>query len=275
MSGSMESSTGHIRRRSAVVIKAALHKVGGIDLTDLDIISRSYGRDFLPYPFRLTRPNRFTTLNEFREYAISVPDRFNHGDLRTFRRWAASYAHAEIRVECHVQYIPDTTPSVRVVANRVGDLGYLARQRPDEDVVDVYQVSPYDLGRAIADSVELTQPGGLPEIVIPEYTPPADNADTTEGFTLKDVADTTTATEVRRASVTAFGTVQSHWRPTRRWGLDRGKNTAVWVRIKDDGEYLYAADAYVAKPMTTPVLVERTDALIAEDVAALREFRSD
>ena len=88
----------------------------------------------------LTRPSRFSTRNEFVDYARSVPDRLNHGDLRTFRRCAAAYAHADIRVECHVQYIPADTPSIRVVAHRVGDLGFLAKQRPDEDVIDVYEV---------------------------------------------------------------------------------------------------------------------------------------
>ena len=83
-----------------------LHQIGSIDLTDLDIISRSSGRDFLPYPFMFTSPSQFSTHNEYVNYARSLPDRFNHGDLRIFQRCAASYAHADIRVECHVQYIP-------------------------------------------------------------------------------------------------------------------------------------------------------------------------
>ena len=72
-----------------------------------------------------------------------------------------------------------------------------------------------------------------------------------------------------RADVTAFATVQSHWRPTRRWGFDRRKNAAVWVRIKDDGEYLFAADFREARPMSRPVLAERIDKLIAADVKVL------
>ena len=83
-----------------------------------------------------------------------------------------------------------------------------------------------------------------------------------------------TATEVARADVTAFATVQSHWRPTRRWGFDRRKSAAVWVRIKDDGEYLFAADFREARPMSRPVLAERIDKLIAADVKVLRDFRN-
>jgi hypothetical protein len=251
-----------------------LRQIGSIDLTDLDIISRTSGRDFLPYPFMLTRPSGFSSHDEYVAYATSVPDRFNYGDLRIFRRWAASYVYAEIRVECHVQYIPADTPSVRVVGNRVRDLGYLARQRPDEDVIDVYEASPYDLGRAIAESAGLTKPGSRAEIVIPEYGIPADNPDAAEDFSILESPTTPTA-EVRRADVTAFGTVQSHWRPTRRWGLDRRKNAAVWVRIKDDGEYIYTPDFRRAKPLTVAILAERIDKLIAEDVAALKNFRDE
>jgi hypothetical protein len=160
-----------------------------------------------------------------------------------------------------------------VVANRVGELGFLAQQRPNEDVIDVYEVSPYDLGRAIADAVALTKPGCRSEIVIPEYAPAVDDAYAAGDLRVHVAVDRTT-TEVRRADVTAFATVQSHWRPTRRWGFDPGKNGVVWVRIKDDGEYIYATDFSLATPMSRRTLAERTDKLIAEDVKVLRDFRS-
>lgn len=262
-----------MQRRRMSTTRADLHEVGSIDLPDLDIITKSYGRDFLPYPFMLTRQSRFPTRDEYVAYASSVPDRFNHGDLRVFRRWAASYACADIRVECHVRYTSAETPNIRVVANRVGDLGYLAKQRPDDDVIDVYEVSPYDLGRAVADSVELTKPGSRPEIVIPDYMPRSDNGYAAEDFSVLEPADLTSATEVRRADVSVYATVQSHWRPTRRWGIDRAKNAAVWVRIKDDGEYLFAAN-FRARPMSRPMLAERIDRLIAADVKVLRNFRN-
>jgi hypothetical protein len=255
-----------------------LLQIGSMDLIDLDILSTLHGRDFLPYPFMLTRPSRFSTQSEFDEYAASVPDRFRNGDLRIFQRSCASYLYFDIRVECHVQYIPPDTASIRAVACRVGDAGYLAKQRPDEDVIDVYELSAYELGPAIADTVALTKPGSRPEIVIPEYVdkyaPVSNNAYAAEGLRVRSVVATPTATEVRRADVTAFGRVQSHWRPTRRWGFDRGKKAIVWVRIKDDGEYICSPDFTSARPMERRTLAERTDLLIAEDVKSLRDFRT-
>jgi hypothetical protein len=251
-----------------------LRHIGSGDLIDLDIINTFYGRDFLPYPFMFTRPTRFSLQSEFEEYARSVPDRFNNGDLRTFRRCAECYVNADIRVECHVQYIPADTPSIRVVAYRAEDLGFLAKQRPDEDIIDVYELSPYDLGPAIADSVVLTKPGRESEIVIPEYAPRSENTDAAEDYTVHSEVAAQIATKVRRADVTAYATVQSHWRPTRRWGFDRGKNAIIWVRIKDDGEYIYAPDFSLAKPMDRRMLAQRTDGLISEDLKILRDFRS-
>jgi hypothetical protein len=123
----------------------------------------------------------------------------------------------------------------------------------------------------------LAKPGPRPEIVIPEYVrpaPPSDEAYGTEDFTVLEAANTSTASVVSRADVTAFGRVQSHWRPTRRWVFDRGKNAAVWVRIKDDGEYVFGADFRQARPMNGSTLAERIDRLIAEDVKVLRDFRN-
>jgi hypothetical protein len=255
-----------------------LRLVGSMDLIDLDILNTFQGRDFLPYPFMLTRPSRFSTQPEFDEYARSVPDRFRNGDLSVFQRSCAAYLYFDIRVECHVQYIPPDTPSIRAVACRVGDLGYLAKQRAEEDVIDVYELSPYDLGPAIADSVFLSKPGSRSEITIAEYLskygPAAENAYAAEGFSVRSAVATSTAIEVRRADVTAFARVQSHWRPTRRWGFDRGKNAVTWVRVKDDGEYLFSPDFALARPMTRQMFAERTDGLIAEDVKSLRDFRN-
>ena len=86
--------------------------------------------------------------------------------------------------------------------------------------------------------------------------------------------DAMSVAEVSRADVIAFATVQSHWRPSRRWGFDRGKNAVVWVRIKGDGEYIYSTDFHQALPVTTRILAERIDQLIAEDVASIKKFRS-
>jgi hypothetical protein len=255
---------------------ADLRTVGSISLLDLDIINRSYGRDFLPFPFMFTQPPRFSRHDEYIEYARSVPERFNNGDLAIFQQCAGAYAGADIRVECHVQYIPADTPSVRVVATRFDQMGFLAKQRPDEDVIDIYELSPYLLGPAVADSVPSEKPGYRSEIVIPEYVRVSNNVTPSEDLTIRNTIEGAPNTiEVSSTEVTAFGRVQTHWRPTRRWGIDPGKKFATWVRIKDDGEYLYKPDFSAATPMTRPILTERIDRLISEDVKALREFRNE
>ena len=251
-----------------------LRKVGSISLLDVDIISKFYGREFMPYPFMFTQPSRFSWKDEYDEYARSVPDRFTNGDLAVFQQAGVAYANADIRVECHVQNIPADSASVRVVAARRDQIGFLATQRAD-DVIDVYELSPYLLGPAVAESAALKKPGRHSAIVIPEYASAPGNTSSSEDVSIHHTVDAhPDTTTVPRAEVTAFGTVQSHWRPTRRWGLDRGKNAAIWVRIKDDGDYLYTADSSAAKPVSQPILAERIDRLITEDVKALRQFRS-
>ena len=107
-------------------------QVGTLDLLDLNAISQFYGREFLPYPFRLTQGPRFATAVRLSPIPARCRDRFNHGDLSTFMECVAAYDAADIRVECHVQYIPADTPSQRVIAYRSGHLGFFAAQRPDQ-----------------------------------------------------------------------------------------------------------------------------------------------
>lgn len=252
-----------------------MSQVGTLDLLDLNVISEFHGRDFLPYPFMFTQPSRFATRDEALAYANTVPDRFNHGDLGVFMESVAAYGAADVRVECHVQYIPADTPSVRVMAYRTGQLGFFTEQRHDADLIDVYTVSVYDLGAAVCDAVSLTQPGRHPEIVIPEYVPRGEAEFDTDAFVVRHRVASRTEVTIPASEVTAYATVQSHWRPTRKWGLDRGKRAVVWVRINDDGEYIYAPDHSHARPMTKSALHEQIDRLIADDVAILREFRRD
>lgn len=248
-------------------------RVGTIDLVDLNAISQFYGRDFMPYPFMFTRGPRFATRDEALSYTSAVPDRFNHGDLSIFMECMVAYESADIRVECHVQFIPADSPSQRLIAYRSGHLGFFAEQRPGDDLVDVYSLSPYDLGTAIADAVSLTRPGIHPEIVIPEYIPRGQAEFDGGSFVVQHKAASTREAIIPASEVSAYSTIQSHWRPTRRWGLDRGKRALVWVRVIDDGEYIYAPDNSHARPMTKPFLTEQINRLIADDVAILREFR--
>jgi hypothetical protein len=162
-----------------------------------------------------------------------------------------------------------------VVATRRDKAGFLAKQQPDQDIIDIYRLSPDLLGSAVAEAAALDKPGRLSAIVIPEYARAPDSAPTSDDFTVRHtIDDEPSTTKVPRAEVTAYGTVQTHWRPARHWGIDPGKNVAVWVRVKDDGEYLYNPDFTEARPATAPVLAERIDRLITEDLKALPQFRN-
>jgi hypothetical protein len=192
-----------------------------------------------------------------------------------FGEFVAAYWAADIRVECHVQHIPADTASVRMIAVRAGQLGFVATQRSAVDVIDVYTVSPYDLGQAISDALSLTQPG--------QHSRIADRADAhrrrgafdTDNVVVRDSEEPSSEVLVPRDALSAYATVQSHWRPARRWGFDRNKSAVVWVRVTDDGEYIYALDRSHAVPMSRAVLRQRIDQLIADDVVELREFRGD
>jgi hypothetical protein len=220
-----------------------------------------------------TRPSEFASAEEASIYASSVPDRFRYGDLLKFYDCARTYVDADIRVECHVQYIPSDTASVRMVAYRRGELGFLATQRPDADVIDVHTVSAYELGAAICNFVSLDRPGRSSSIVVPEFVPRG-RAEFDDGdYIVRDVMDSPTDVVVPQSEVAVYSTVQSHWRPTREWGPDRNKASIVWIRVRDDGDYVYEPQYACARPMTEPILQQRIDQLISDDVASLREFR--
>jgi hypothetical protein len=252
-----------------------MSQVGTMDLLDLGVISEFYGRNFLPYPFMFTRPSPFATQGEASVYTVTVPDRYLHGDLGTFAECAIAYLDSDVRVECHVQHIPAETPSVRAMAWRTGQLGFFGAQRSDEDAVDVHTVSPYDLGAAIAEAVSLEQPGRHSAIVVPEYAPRPRGEFETEAFSVNDRLASPTEVTIGARDVTVYATVQSHWRPARKWGFDRGKSALVWIRVNEDGDYIYSPDGSHARPMTGLMLQDRIDRLIADDIAILREFRRD
>lgn len=250
-----------------------LNRVGSIALRDLRIISEGYGRDFLPYPFMQTVADPFANYDEYAAHAATVPDRYNEGDLRTFHKWFSTYLQADLRVECSVQYLNSDTAGLRMVTHRSGESGFLAKQESD-DAIAVSALSAYDVGAALAGMVELTKPGKHPEIVIPEYARRPKPSGDDGAVVVQEQIVTRAAITVPRAEVTVFARVQSHCRPARDWGFDTRKNAVVWVRLSDDGEYIYAPDLSCAKPMTAPVLSDRIERLIAQDVKVLRELRN-
>lgn len=246
--------------------------IGTLDLLDLDVISEFYGRDALPYPFQYTRPSRFATRDESDAYTVTVPDRFHHGDLKVFVKGVDAYANAEVRVESHVQYIPADTPSVRMIAYRCGLSGFVARQLPDADAIEVHAISPHELSAAVASAAGLTGPGRHPRVVVPEYAPMPTAGDDLDAVVVRRAAGSLGDSTIPASRVTAYATVQTHWRPTRNWGPDRGRPMVVWIRVEDDGEYLYAPDESHAVPMTESALCERIDRHIARDLALLRDY---
>ena len=248
-------------------------EVGALDLLDLQLMNERYGRDSLPYPFMLTRPTRFEFLDELARYAAQLPDRLRSGDLSAFARCLDAWPHADVTVVGHVQYVPADTSSIRVLAFRTGQAGYLLEQRADADVVDVYTVSPFELGAAISTAMRLEEPGRHPRIVNPEYVPirPANVEE--DDVVVRHGMSTEPGAKVSVSQLAAYGQVQSNWRPVREWGIDARKESLVWVRIEDDGDYLGAPDRSSGIPLTLALLRERIDGLIATDVELLREAR--
>ena len=251
--------------------RVALNRAGSIEVAGVAALSESYGRDFMPHPFAHTRSSEFAGLDDYTAYVTATLDRINHGDLRALKQWFVAYVNADIRVECAVEN--PGAPRGRLMAHRCGDAGYLAVQQPDADIVEVYTVSPYQLGAAIAGSLELTTPGKHQKIVIPEFAGRR-TSDAEAPVTRQHRVDTVNEEiNVPYAEMTRYARVQSHWQPARDWGFDRGKNAVVCVRIGDDGEYIYAPGFAHLTPMTARVLARRIDELIAEDVAAVRQAR--
>jgi hypothetical protein len=261
-----------------------MNRVGSIDLIDLAGICELQGRDGLPYPFWRTQPAEAPPLN-----ASLVASRFDAGDLSAFRGWAHAYVNADIWVECRVNFVSED-PDLRVLAYRAGDLGFLASQRPGEDVVDVFALSAYDLGTAIAASAGLVQPGAQPAIEIPDYLDmfrganhgslvgqdDADSYDDDDYYEMQVYSRAPargSAAAVSASDVAVLATVQSRCQPAREWGVDWDERVAVWVRLQGDGDYLFRPDFDRAVPMSAPDLGDRIDSLIAQDVAVLRRRR--
>ncbi|OSC24997.1 hypothetical protein B8W67_19275 [Mycolicibacillus koreensis] len=212
----------------------------------------------------------------------TLADRLDHGDLRPFCAWLDAYVPADIWVECRVNYISED-PDIRMLAYRVGQSGFFAVQRRDEDVVDVFALSPYELGAAVAAAAEMRRPGVHPKIFIPGLLD--DRRVSADAVGYKD-DDEYEYTPVRVAAprrsgsllspreVTVMTTVQSRCRPARTWGVDWGREAVVCLRIEDDGDYVYTPDFEHAVPVTTSDLARRTDQMISRDVAVLRHERN-
>ncbi|KAA0096632.1 hypothetical protein CIW49_18305 [Mycolicibacterium sp. P1-18] len=258
---------------TATTMTAHAAEVGALDLFDLQLLNERWGRDSLPYPFMLTRPARFEFLDEVAGYAAQLPDRLRSGDLTNFARCLNALRHADVTVTGHVQYVPADTPSIRVLAFRTGQSGYLLEQRADADVVDVYTVSPFELAAAVATAMRLESPGCHPLVVNAEHTPSRPAVVDDDDVVVRHGMTAERGVKTSISQLSAYAQVQSNWRPGREWGIDSRKDSLVWVRIKDDGDYLGAPDRSSGIPLTANLLRERIDGLIAADVEWLRQSR--
>ncbi|MBN3459623.1 hypothetical protein JNN96_36945 [Mycobacterium sp. DSM 3803] len=251
-----------------------LKRVGALAMIDLEVMCDQRGMDSIPHPFAHLHPSPFSNLDEYHSYSSTVPDRLNYGDLQELKLWFESYREADLRVECVVSIVGALRE--RILAHRLGDLGFVAIQRSEDRLVEVYSVSPFDLGAAIAGLVGLTKPGAHPKIVIPEFRKKqsAEHGNDDGTFTIRhEKAPSPTMLAIPREKVLRYGRVQSRWQPARQWGFDREKNIAVWLHIADDGDYLYSPNFTFLTPMKGLNLRERIDQLIAEDVAIIRQMR--
>ncbi|MCV7063018.1 hypothetical protein H7I76_26820 [Mycolicibacterium vaccae] len=254
---------------------ASRREVGAMELLDLQLINERDGRDSLPYPFMLTRPTRFEFVDDVAPYAAQLPDRLRSGDLSTFARVSGCVAACR-RHSCrsrpvhpsrHTEY-PRTGFS-----HRAGRLpaGATARGGRPGCVHDL----AVELGAAVAAAMGLQDPGRHPRIVIPEYVPirPAIVDDDVVVAHHEVVADP--GVKVSVSQLSAYAKVQSNWRPAREWGIDSGKESLTWIRVKDDGDYLGAPDRSSGIPLTAALLSERIDGLIAADIEMLREVSGE
>ncbi|OBK27238.1 ESX secretion-associated protein EspG [Mycobacterium asiaticum] len=251
--------------------------VGTIDLADLDTLCELRGAEFLPYPFMREGGPAGP------EAPSSVAARFDDGDLRVFREWLETHGNADVWVECRVLYRDDDLPDTRLSACRSARVGFLAAQRPGQNLVDVYELSPPDIAAAIAEGVRPSGPGSHPQIVIPKYVnyfgestaefgdfDDFGDGDDYEAIIRADRPALEQAATVPDADVLALATIQSHCEPARAWGVDWAKDLLVWVQLDADGDYIYDAEFQHAVPATHESLRNRIDGLIEADLAESR-----
>lgn len=249
-----------------------LRRVGEICVSDLTALARYAGHDGLPYPFSDTRQEQRT---------VSVAERYGGGDLSVFRDWVRAYVTADIWVTCRVHHAEAGTEDRRILGYRHGELGYLASQHGDRDVVEVSTLPAAELGAAIAESVDLSQPGRLSRIVVPGYVgyfaelPEVDDEDE-QFFSVRRPVSRRGPTGLQVVAdddVAAVTTIQSRWQPARAWGVDWTRPVIAYLQIGGDGDYLYTPDFAYAVPMTEQSLCDRIDRLIADDLNVLWDQR--
>ena len=111
------------------------------------------------------------------------------------------------------------------------------------------------------------------EILIPEYVPRGQVELDADDFVVHHKSASTSEVIIPASDVTAIRRFKAIGAQPEGGALIVVSAPCVWVRVNDDGEYIYVPDQSHARPMAKSLLHEQIDRLIADDVAILREFR--
>ncbi|GAA2552832.1 hypothetical protein [Mycolicibacterium diernhoferi] len=240
-----------------------------IAVVDLEAACALYGRDDLPQPLGRSRPVGSVWLLS-RE---PVRERLGDGDLRDVRNWVEALARAEATVACRVSFSDEGGPDFRLHGLRAGESSFVAVQRRDDegvDVVDIHRVTSYALAGVIAESVGLVGPGRHVRVAVSgggDRLPPAPAAvDEYDdfGFLIPSAEPGDAALSVVDArDVAAIGTVRTWQDRHRHWGDDANSHVLQWIRVAEDGDYLYAPGGVgYAEPLDVELLRTCVEELI-------------
>ena len=249
--------------------------IGTLTVLDLHLFCQEYGRGFLPYPFRFTKPIAYKYEDDVNRYRRGLIERLTSGEFDHLRRWlAVQMREAEIRVESMFVNAGEITAAFS--ATRWHELGFIANQDAD-DVISVSQLSAYDIWSEIGNLAELSgKPGSQPRVAIPSVrvhmrSPQPSSTDST---IIDEVKVVDQVPVIPFEQLVAGGEIHTDYRPPRGWRPDRTKEFVGWVTTTD-GDYVVQAPYEYATPVTRKQLIDKIDRLIADDAAQIRELRAD
>jgi len=249
-------------------------RLGTLTVLDLHIFCQEYGRGFLPYPFRFTKPTPYQYEEELNGYRADLLERFTAGEFDHLRRWLdVALREAEIRVDSMFMNASEVTAALS--ATRWQEVGFIANQDAD-DVISVSQVSAYDLGPEIGKRAELSgKPGTYPKATIPSLNihTRSSQPSSTEPIIADDVTVLDSVPVIPFKELVAGGEIHTDYRPPKQWAPDRTKEFIGWINTAD-GDYVVQAPYEYATPVTRTQLIDKIDRLIAGDAAEIRELRA-
>lgn len=250
-----------------------LRPVGDIEATDLRILFEACGAEFLPYPIAQYGARSMGSAEHYARHAAAVLAAFRDGELSKLAPpLDLVLSNPDLRVEYYAHDLERDKPIHRVAAFRRGDHACLLRQVGVDDRVEINTLSPFDIGAAIADMTPALRQGRHPAVIVDGYTSIAEATSASTDITQR-VSGVGNLPRFGTSDLSAFGSVQSSWRPARQWGRDPDKELIRWVYTGGDS-YLVERDGSWARPVGLDMLRNRIDEGIAVDVAAIRANRS-